>query len=103
VLVAGGYNGEAVYATAETFSLTSSNPAAILITSATRLPNRTFQLGFTNLAGSTNEVFASTNVATPFTNWGLLGTATENPAGTFNFIDSTSTNFHQRFYRVRSP
>ena len=103
VLVAGGYNGSAVYATAETFSLTSANPAAIVITSATRLMNGTFQLGFTNIAGSTNEIFASTNVATPFMNWALLGTATENSAGTFNFTDSTSTNFRQRFYRVRSP
>jgi hypothetical protein len=103
VLVAGGYNGAAVYATAETFSLTSANPAAIVITSATRLANGTFQLGFTNIGGSTNEIFGSTNVATPFMNWVLLGTATENPAGKFNFIDSTSTNFRQRFYRVRSP
>jgi hypothetical protein len=103
VLVAGGYNGLAVYATAETFSLTSASPAAIVITRPTRLANKTFQLGFTNLAGSTNEIFASTNAATPFTNWAPLGTATENPAGTFNFIDSTSTNFRQRFYRVRSP
>ena len=38
-----------------------------------------------------------------FMNWTLLGTATEAPAGTFNFNDSTSTNFRQRFYRVRSP
>ncbi len=103
VLVAGGYNGLAVYSTAETFSLTSVNPAAILITSATRLGNGTFQLGFTNIANSTNEIFASTNAATPFTNWAVLGTATENPAGKFNFIDSTSTNFRQRYYRVRSP
>lgn len=103
VLVAGGYNGSVVYSSAETFSLTSANPAAIVITSATRLANGTFQLGFTNIAGSTNEIFASTNAATPFMNWALLGTATENPAGTFNFIDNTSTNFRQRFYRVRSP
>ena len=103
VLVAGGYNGAAVYATAETFSLTLASPAAIVITNATRLTNGTFQLGFTNLAGSTNEIFASTNVATPFINWALLGTATENPQGTFNFIDSASGNFRQRFYRVRSP
>ncbi len=103
VLVAGGYNGSAVYASAETFSLTSANPAGIVITSATRLANGTFQLGFTNSAGSTNEIFASTNLATPFTNWTQLGTAVENPAGTFKFIDSTSTNFRQRFYRILSP
>jgi len=103
VLVAGGYNGSAVYPTAETFSLTSANPNAIVITNAARLANGAFQLGFTNLAGSTNEIFASTNVATPFINWALLGTATENPQGTFNFIDSASGNFRQRFYRVRSP
>ena len=102
VLVAGGYNGLATYATAETFSLTSANPA-IVITSATRLANRTFQLAFTNLAGSTNEVFGSTNAAMLFMNWTLLGTATESPREHFNFNDSTSTNFRQRFYRVRSP
>ncbi|HEY3761597.1 MAG TPA: kelch repeat-containing protein [Verrucomicrobiae bacterium] len=103
VLAAGGYNGSAVYASAETFSLTSVNAAAIVITNATWLINGTFQLGFTSLAGSTNEIFVSTNVTAPFTDWVLLGRATENPAGTFNFIDSASASSPRRFYRVRSP
>jgi N-acetylneuraminic acid mutarotase len=103
VLVAGGYNGSSVYATAETFSLTSVSAATILITDATRRLNGSFQLGFTNVAGSINEIFASTDVATPFANWVQLGIATENPSGKFNFIDSNSTNSPKRFYRVRSP
>jgi hypothetical protein len=102
VLVAGGYNGLAVYASAETFSLTSANPAAIVITSATRLANRTFQLGFTNITGSTNTVFASTNAGNPFASWLSLGTATEISNGVFQFTDPT-TNLAQRYYRVVSP
>ncbi|HXC98980.1 MAG TPA: kelch repeat-containing protein, partial [Verrucomicrobiae bacterium] len=102
VLVAGGYNGLAVYASAETFSLTSASPGAIVITSATRLPNKTFQLGFTNIAGSTNTVFGSTNVGNPFASWLSLGTATEISNGVFQFTDTT-TNLKQRYYRVVSP
>ena len=58
---------------------TTNNVASILITHAAKLPNGTFQLGFTNIAGSTNEIFASTNAGAPFMNWVSLGTAAESP------------------------
>jgi hypothetical protein len=65
--------------------------------------NGAFQFSFTNVAGASFTVFGSTNVASPFTNWASLGTATEVSSGLFQFSDPQATNSLQRFYRVRSP
>jgi hypothetical protein len=39
----------------------------------------------------------------PASNWTVLGPATENPAGHYQFTDPGATNSAQRFYRVRTP
>jgi hypothetical protein len=44
------------------------------------------------------NVYASTNVATPMTNWWLLGSTTANGSGVIQFTDTQATN-SQRFYR----
>ena len=46
---------------------------------------------------------ASTNLATPATNWAALGGATETSAGHYQFTDSQATNYPARYYRVRWP
>lgn len=63
--------------------------------------NGNFQLTFTNLPGVGFTVVASTNIALPLTNWTVLGTASESPAGQFQFMDTLATN-KVRFYGVRS-
>jgi len=70
--------------------------------SGTRLSDGTFQISFVNTPGITFTVLTSTNLALPLTNWTALGTATEGPAGQFQFIDTSTTN-KLRFYDVRSP
>ena len=69
----------------------------------TRLVNGSVQFAFTNQAGMTFSVYASTNVAAPSTQWTFLGSPVESPAGTFQFTDSGATNSPQRYYRVTSP
>lgn len=78
-------------------------PSSILLTNLMLLPGGSFQFSFLHTSGSTNTVFAATNLALAFSNWTALGTATEVSAGHFQFTDSQATNNSKRFYRVRSP
>jgi N-acetylneuraminic acid mutarotase len=100
VLVAGGFSGFAPTASAELY-VSSLNP----ITNPTRLGDGSFQFRFSNPSGSSYSVLASTNVAAPLNTWSNLGTATETPPGSgqFLFTDSQATNYPRRFYRVSSP
>jgi uncharacterized repeat protein (TIGR03803 family) len=102
--------GNTLYGTANTggdsgngtvFSFTL--PSSILLTNLIKLPGGSFQFSFLHTSGSTNTVFATTNLALAFSNWTLLGTATEVSPGHFQFTDPQTTNNSKRFYRVRSP
>jgi hypothetical protein len=75
------------------------------ITDAALLGDGTFRLSFSNLAGASFSVLASTNIALPTSNWPTIGPATETPAGSgqFRFTDPQATNYTERYYRVRSP
>ena len=72
------------------------------LSNETRLPAGSFRFSFAFTPGSTNTVFASTNIGTIFSNWTSLGNATEISPGQFQFTDPT-TNLPRRFYRVVSP
>lgn len=61
------------------------------------------QFTFTNNIGALFTVLASTNLALPLSNWTVVGGATENPPGSFRFVDPNAQNFLQRFYSIRSP
>lgn len=69
---------------------------------ATRLSNGNVQIKFANTPGTTFTVLASTNLTLPLAGWTVLGTATENPSGLFEFTDTSPANT-LRFYDVRSP
>ena len=79
-----GYNG---------FSL---QPPRLYVTKT----NGNIQLRFVNSPGVTFTILATTNIAVRETNWTVLGTATETPAGQFTFTDTTATNDPTRFYRA---
>jgi len=55
-------------------------------------------LGGMGAPDSAYDVYASTNVTTPMTNWWLLGTTNSHGNGAIEFLDSQATNA-QRFYR----
>jgi len=55
-------------------------------------------LGGMGAPNSAYDVYASTNVMTPMTNWWLLGTTDSDGDGAIEFLDSQATNA-QRFYR----
>lgn len=73
----------------------------IVLTNPSVLPDGTFQFGFTNIPGLSFTVRGTTNLALPFTNWSLLGSATEISPGQFQF--TTAPVDSQQFYRVTTP
>jgi len=79
-------------------------PTPPQLTSVT-VSNGTLSFSFTNVTGASFTVFASTNVALPFNAWSNLGPAVETSPGSgqFQFTDPQSTNYTERYYRVKSP
>jgi autotransporter-associated beta strand protein len=63
------------------------------------LSGGTFTSTFTNTVGALFKVYTSTNVALPFSQWTLLGQATEVSPGNFQFSDAHATNTTE-FYRL---
>jgi hypothetical protein len=72
-----------------------------VLKNAAVLPGGTFRFGFTNIPGLSFTVRGTTNLALPFTNWKLLGNATEISPGQFQF--TTGPVDSQQFYRVTTP
>jgi hypothetical protein len=70
-----------------------------------KLANGTLQFAFTNLAGGSFTLLASTNATLPVAQWMSVGTILESPAGSgqFQYSGVLTTNGAQMFYRVRSP
>ena len=92
-------NDNKVYA----FSVPGQTVASITLTNLSILSNGVFQFGFTNIPGALFNVFATTNLGDPFTNWLWLGEASEVSPGQFQFTDTQGTTNSERFYQVSSP
>lgn len=65
--------------------------------------SNTFQFSFTNVPSADFTALASTNVSLPLTDWTVLGNIQEISSGQYQFTDSATNNFPQRFYQVVSP
>jgi hypothetical protein len=92
-------NDNKVYA----FKLPGQTVTAITPTNLSMLPDGTFQFSFTSVPGALFNVFGSTNLTDPFTNWAWLGGVTEVSTGQFQFTDLQGAANPERFYRVSSP
>ena len=88
-----------------TFTTLGNLPAPFTLTGMTRLPNGSFQFGFSSQTGISNVVLASTDISYSITAWSNIGSALETPpgSGTYQFTDTQATNYPHRLYRVRSP
>ena len=74
-----------------------------VIVNASTPTNGVFQFGFTNgTPGATYSVLFTTNVATPITNWIVIGTALQVGPDLWQFTDNSASN-NARFYRLHSP
>jgi hypothetical protein len=67
------------------------------------VPSGPCQLTFSNISGANFSVLSSTNITLPVSNWNVLGTVTEGPAGQYQFTDPQPATNSQQFYRVRAP
>lgn len=85
------------------FSVPAAQPAPIVLSNPTLLPDGSFQFDFTNVAGMGFSVFRSTDVSLPLSGWTQLGPVTEILPGQFRFIDPAAQLDGPRLYRVRSP
>ncbi len=78
-------------------------PPVPVFTQINALTNGVFQLSFTNgIRAGVYSVLFSTNLLTPLASWPVIGTATNNGAGVWQFTDFGASN-QTRFYRIRSP
>ena len=73
------------------------------LSGAKMLSNGVLQFAFTNTPGASFTVLSTTNLSLPFTNWTVVGPATNTAPGQFQFTSPPMTNDPQRFYGVRSP
>jgi GH25 family lysozyme M1 (1,4-beta-N-acetylmuramidase) len=85
------------------FLISNAVPVAILLIGSFVNANSAFQFNFTNPPGTSFTVLVATNVAVPLSNWTTLGAVTETSSGQYQFTDPQTTNYPQRYYRVRSP
>jgi len=60
-------------------------------------------LQFNGAPNASYTVLATTNLTVPRTNWIPLGQALQPTSGSFQYLDSQSSAYPQRFYQVRSP
>jgi hypothetical protein len=67
------------------------------------LPDGALHLSFTNDPANIFSIYASTNLALPLGQWTRLGTAFQPSPGQFQYTDSTTANYLQRFYTVTCP
>jgi hypothetical protein len=84
----------------------SPPPPAPTLSGAAIGPDGTFSFGFTNVPGNTFTILTTTNVSLALTNWTVLGSVTDAPAGSgmYTYVDAGgATNSEQRHYMVRWP
>ena len=78
-------------------------PPSPKLANLTVVANGSVRFSFTNAPGYTFTVLGSTNVALALSNWTVLGTVTDSPAGFYQFTDSTAPANSRRCYLVRWP
>lgn len=85
------------------FVVQDGQPPIPVFTDIDMLTNGVFQLSFTNgVRAGIYSVLFSTNLMTPTISWTVIGTATNNGSGLWQFTDTSASNV-ARFYRIRSP
>ena len=103
VLLAGGFDlsaPDSAWSSAELYSPVPAIPPTL--TNVRKLPDGSLRFNFTNNPGAGFSALVSTNPALPLSNWTTMGGITEISSGHFQFTDTYSTNYPQRFYRLRS-
>jgi FtsP/CotA-like multicopper oxidase with cupredoxin domain/streptogramin lyase len=95
--------GQAITIKQAGFSEAGGTTNAPTIINASMPANGVFQFSFTNgTPGVSYTVLFSTNVATPLSNWSVLGSVAQVGENLWRFTDTRATN-DTGFYAIRSP
>jgi len=92
-----------------TTTLNTSGVLSVVVTAKPVIGNISISPGGLSLSGSGGVasanfyLLASTNLATPLTNWTLLSTNQFDTSGNFNFTNSINLNSPQSFYLLQVP
>jgi hypothetical protein len=73
------------------------------VTALQRLPDGTFQFGFTNVSGFPFSAFATDDLSAPAAHWTFVGVGIESAPGQYQFTDPQAPSHPRRFYVVKSP
>ena len=91
-----------IYSTSGIVNLGNAGPMLpFRLANPVKLPDGTFRFTFTNSPGLGFSAMASTNIATPRSNWVNLGAVAETAPGQFQFTDTSAPTNNRRFYRVK--
>ena len=85
------------------FNTPGQGVTSITLTNAAIQPGGSFQFSFTNKPGELFNVFATTNLTVPFTNWVWLGGVPEVSSGQYQFTDTSAPGNSERYYIVDWP
>ena len=89
--------------TTYTITVASSLPPAPVTNLVYKSQSGQSFLQFDGSANASYTVLATTNLTVPRTNWIPLGQASLQNGGSFEYQDSQSPSYPQRFYQIRSP
>jgi hypothetical protein len=105
-LPAGSHAIQAQYSSDTTYAASRGSvvPVAPSVTSVSVLPDGSFQLGFTNVAGAPFSVIGTPDWSLDPSLWPVIGPVTEISPGIYQFTDPQAAIFGAgNYYRVRSP
>jgi len=87
-----------------TFTLSVVNLNGRPVVAAAKVPAPgQFSFQFAGNPNGSYSVVATTNLMLPLADWTVLGSATLISGDLFQYLDAHTTNYPQRFYRLRSP
>ena len=72
-----------------------------LLSQPERQPNGVVQFSFRHDPNATYEILSTTNVALPITEWDLLGLPAFLGEDLYQFTDSPTPQYPQRFYQLK--
>ena len=89
--------------TTYTISAASVLPSGSVTNLTTQWQAGQAALQFSGTPNASYTVLSTTNLTVPRTNWIPLGQALQPTSGSFQYLDSQSSAYPQRFYQIRSP
>jgi len=89
--------------TTYTITVTSVLPAGSISNLVSIWQSGDELLQFSGTSNSSYTILSTTNLTVPRVNWTPLGQASQQVGNIFQYLDTTTPSYPQRFYQIRSP